>query len=323
MREDQDQGSEQDHVIFTAREAAKHFLRSFVLDDWTLKAICAKPLRADTLEYEARSGPRELEDWTGEPRTVKRGELAILRVGGAPCFVLFEIADIKAELHDEARGYQQKTLADIFTQQQDQAAAAPAEKKKRPAIYRSYYGGRCQNPACGEELGLIETEGGRDRQYCSDKCRVAAHRAREREKHREQVLQYNSELRDYWKEHGIRGEVLLRLQEILLQYGKPAAKAATNVVLVALTIEAQAGSSEQGRLVEEVMLGGERIGFEEVICDEFRIPAGFEGWSEFVSHASLTRLRLVRGYLYEREHQQYYKEQARKRLTELSRDPEP
>src|SRR5579859_1478434 len=35
---------------------------------------------------------------------------------------------------------------------------------------------RCENPACGNELVLIP--GHRRRQYCSDTCKMAAHRAR-------------------------------------------------------------------------------------------------------------------------------------------------
>ena len=85
--------------------------------------------------------------------------------------------------------------------------------KKRAATYRSYIGGNCQN--CNEPLGFIETEGGRDRHYCNATCRVQHHRRQKTEQKRAATLQFNSELRDYWHEQSIRGEVLLRLQEIL------------------------------------------------------------------------------------------------------------
>jgi len=78
-------------------------------------------------------------------------------------------------------------------------------------------GGNCEN--CDEPLGLIEEQGGRDRHYCNTLCRVQHHRRQKTDQKRSAVLQFNSELREYWREHGIRGEVLLRLQEILLQHG--------------------------------------------------------------------------------------------------------
>jgi len=133
-------------------------------------------------------------------------------------------------------------------------------------------------------------------------------------------LQFNSELRDYWQEHGVRGEVLLRLQEILLQHGKAAARAATDAVLVALAAQAQAGSQEQFRLIDEIMLGGEEINFEEVRLDEFRIPQGVQGWTEFVSNTPTRMLRQMQGYLIERKQHEHYKAQGRKRLEALSHD---
>lgn len=131
-------------------------------------------------------------------------------------------------------------------------------------------------------------------------------------------LQFNSELRDYWQEHGIRGEVLLRLQEILLQHGKAAARAATDAVLVALVASEQAGSQEQFRLIDEILLGGEAISFPEIRLDEFKIPEGVQGWTEFVSNTPTSMLRQMCGYLIERKQHEHYKVQGRKRLEALS-----
>jgi len=133
-------------------------------------------------------------------------------------------------------------------------------------------------------------------------------------------LHYNSELRDYWHEHGIRGEVLLRLQEILLQHGKAAARAATDAVLVALTAQVQAGSQEQFKLIDEILLGGEAISFPEVRLDEFRILAGVQEWTDFVNNTPVTMLRQMRGNLIDRQQQEHYKVQGRKKLEALSRD---
>ncbi len=306
----------------TEREAAIDFLRPYVLDGWTLQELSKRPLRIDRPEYAARTGNGgSIEDEAGEPRQVKRGELVITRLGSVPCWARFEIADIKADIHDQARGYHYpRTLADLLTQEPEEppALTTPEPKKKRPAVYRSYMGGNCENPACDAYLGHIETEGGRDRHYCSDKCRVAAHRARQREKKRAATLQYHAELRAYWQEHGLHGEVLARLQEILLQHGKKAARAATDAVLVALAAAEQAGSQEQFTLMDEIMLSGEALNFPEIRNDDFRIPAGVQGWTDFVSHTTISFLRQMRSYLYELERQAYQKAQGRKRLGELS-----
>jgi hypothetical protein len=84
---------------------------------------------------------------------------------------------------------------------------------------------------CGKEQGLQEPMGGRQRRYCSDRCRKAASRKRDSEKRRNAILQYNAELREYWREHHIDGQVLTLLQDILVEHGKQAARAATDAVL--------------------------------------------------------------------------------------------
>jgi len=209
----------------------------------------------------------------------------------------------------------QSTLADIFSR--DEPVTAVSRTRKRYAGYRSYIGGNCEN--CDEPLGFIETEGGRDRHYCNARCRVQHHRKQQREKQRAATLQFNSELREYWLEHGVRGEVLLRLQEVLLQHGKAAARAATDVVLVACAVQHQAGNQEQFRLIDEILLGGEAISYPEIRLDEFRIAQGVEAWANFTSSTTLSTLRQMRGYLIELRQHEHFKEQGRKRLEALSR----
>jgi len=87
---------------------------------------------------------------------------------------------------------------------------------------------------------------------------------------------------------------------------------------VALAASEQAGSQEQFRLIDEVLLGGEAIGFPEVHLDEFRVPEGVQGWTEFVSNTPIRMLRQMRGYLIERQQHKQYKAQGRKRLEALS-----
>ena len=89
---------------------------------------------------------------------------------------------------------------------------------------------------------------------------------------------------------------------------------------MALAAQAQAGSQEQFNLIDEIMLGGEAINFEEVRLDEFRIPQGVQGWTEFVSNTPMRMLRQMRGYLIERKQHEQYKVQGRKRLEALSND---
>lgn len=207
-----------------------------------------------------------------------------------------------------------RTLADIFAQEDQEREPV---KRRAPAVYRSYMGGHCQNPDCGRDLGYIETDGGRDRHYCNNACKTAAYRKRKQEQKRAQILQYNSELREYWYNNGIRGGVLVRLQEILIHHGKAAALSATDVVLFALAAQKQAGSSQHFKLIDEVMLEGSAINFEEVELDDFKITAGVDAWSDFVSTASNECLMLVKAFLYDRQQLAERKTAARKRLAEL------
>jgi len=97
--------------------------------------------------------------------------------------------------------------------------------------YRAYYAGDCGH--CGKPMGLQEVNGGRERQYCSDKCRKAAYRAKKQRQARLALLQYNSELRQLWDDNEIKGPVLAHLQDMLVEHGKAAAKDATDAVVLA------------------------------------------------------------------------------------------
>ncbi len=97
--------------------------------------------------------------------------------------------------------------------------------------YYAYQAGDCGH--CGKPMGLQEVDGGRQRQYCSDRCRKAAHRTKKQRAARLALLQYNSELRQLWEENEIQGPVLSHLQDILVEHGKAAAKDATETVVLA------------------------------------------------------------------------------------------
>jgi hypothetical protein len=316
----------------SARDCAKDFIRAYVLDGWTLKEITDGHQGANYQAYAAQIG--SIEDYQGRQHSVRRSQLAISRVGAAPCWGLFDIADLMAEIRDEQRGYEQQSLAAIFVQQEEQdRIAAQAEQddpeaqrqqapRKRPAVYRSYMGGSCKH--CGEWLGHIETDGGRDREFCDNngKCRQAHHRQKKREEKRAAILQHHGSLRDYWQQHNIHGEPLARLQEILIRHGKEAARAATDAVIIAVAAQAQAGSQEQFKLMNEIMLRGEALNFPEVQLDEFRISPGVRCWTDFVSCTTLSLLRQMRGYLSDLQQREQQKAQARQRLEALSQEPQ-
>jgi hypothetical protein len=312
-----------------AREAAKAFIKPYILDGWTEAELSRKQPVTSRKEFAARVGGGKMRDHKDYQHTISREQIAVTRVGYTPCFIVFDLAEIIVEIREEEQSEPEvMTLNAIFAEQERVALARREDEELqqamqprrslRPAVLRSYQGGFCGH--CGEPLGYIEVDGGRDRLYCNAACRVAAHRKRKRERDRQQVLDYNSELRQYWQDNGIYGEVLFRLQEILLAHGKAPAKAATDAVLAATRANATAGTIEENRLIEDIMLGGEEIGFQEITLDNFRIPAGVDGWCEFVSHAQITILRQTRYYLHERKKHQYLKAQARSRLEQLSRN---
>ncbi len=306
----------------TARTCVKDFLRPFVSTSWSVGQMIDGLNGVSRPEYEVQIGKGSpITDNQYQSQIIERGQVVVTSVAGHSCWIVLDLAELVAEMTKEAGDSLARPLLDLFAQEQEDLLHVDLPTKamkKRSTVYRSYMGGTCEN--CDEPLGLIETEGGRDRHYCNTTCRVQHHRKQQREKNRAATLQYNSELRDYWQEHGVRGEVLLRLQEILLQYGKAAARAATDAVLVALTAQEQAGSQEQFQLIDEILLGGEEIGFPEVRLDEFRVPQGVQGWTEFVSSTPTRMLRQMRSYLIERKQHEHYKVQGRKRLEALSHD---
>jgi hypothetical protein len=253
QQEHQEESSSQPE---TARDCAKDWLRPYLVAGWTIKQFADAHMSVNCREYAAQIGAADgqIIDHRDQPRTVTKQQIAVTRVNATACLAVFDLAEILAELRDEERGYKQQSLAAIFAQQEEEERAAqahqePAPRSKRPAVYRSYYGGSCQNPACRADLGYIETYGGRDRLYCDDACRVAAHRIRKSAEKRAAILQYNAELREYWYEHRIEDQLLTMLQDILVKHGKAAARAATDAVLLARKEQIQImGLANQYRL---------------------------------------------------------------------------
>ncbi len=341
------EGQEEPRRLDTARVCAKDLIRSYVLDNWTPRELSKGHMQHGGPDYHAQIGAMSgyIVDYQSKRRSVNSQQVIVTEVENTPCWAAFDLLELMAEIKNEAKGYRQISIDDLFSQEPEseeeedarslaaifaaqdqeaeellQQAAQPPAPRKQPAIYRSYMGGYCKH--CGEWLGHIETDGGRDRLYCNNKgkCRQAHHRQLEREKKRAEVLQHHGGLRDYWQEHNIHGETLARLQEILIRHGKEAARAATDAVLMALAAQAQAGSQEQFKLMDEIMVRGEALNFPEVRLDEFRIPAGVQGWTDFVSNTTNSFLRQMRGYLYDLQQREQQAAAGRKKLEALSRD---
>jgi hypothetical protein len=120
-------------------------------------------------------------------------------------------------------------------------------------------------------MGLVDQAGGRNRQYCNDAHKTAAYRKRKKEQGRDTILQYNSDLREYWQDSLITGPVLAKLQGILVTHGKDAARAATDAVILARQLERDSGTSECTDLIEQVMMLAEACNFEAVQLEDARI----------------------------------------------------
>jgi hypothetical protein len=306
------------------KECAKDLIRDYVVDGWSLDEIVDGHMSCNRDAYAAQIGAvggRALDQTTGKMRRIGRTKILVTRCLGAQTFVRFSVAEIMAEIIRETPP-KPKTLADVF---QEEEARKPAEttapQRRKRAVLRRYYAGQCRNPLCGRELGKwgwIEADGGRNRLYCDDNCKVAAHRYRKCEAKRAQTLLYHGDLRDYWQANDLHGEVVLKLQAILLDYGKDAALAATETVLLALAGQQEAERKQQVALIEQTMLGGQDLNFEEVLLDEFRIHKGWENWCEFTSHAPLASLRILSNYIQARYEQRHQALAGRKRLHELS-----
>ncbi len=311
------------------RECAKDLIRDYVVDGWSLEEIVDGHMSCNRDAYAAQIGAvggRELDQTTGKMRRIGRTEILVTRCLGTQTFARFQVAEVMAEIIRETPP-RPKTLADVFQAEEVCPPVTPVpQRRKQRTVLRRYYAGHCRNPLCGQELGQwgwIEADGGRNRLYCDDNCKVAAHRYRKRETERAKTLQYHGDLRDYWQRNNLDGEVVLKLQAILLDHGKDAALAATETVLLALSGQQERERKQQMILIEQTMLGGQELDFEEVLLDEFRVQHGWEHWCEFTSHAPLASLQLLSDYIQARLEQRQQALAGRARLKELSALAQP
>ena len=157
---------------------------------------------------------------------------------------------------------------------------------------------RCGNLACGNELVLVP--GHRRRQYCSDTCKMAAHRARlaAQNQARYEALQLElaqrerEALRQRWGDLPLEAFDLLR--SLRMTYGITLAEQVAGV-LTLVRDEARKGlAEERATLIDQVMLVGEQLNFPLIATETFEVAPTVFCWSEFCGSASIEYLRLAR-----------------------------
>ena len=157
---------------------------------------------------------------------------------------------------------------------------------------------RCGNPACGNELVLIP--GHRRRQYCSDPCKMAAHRARLAAANQaryealqvELALRERETLRQRWGD--LPPEAFDLLRSLRLTYGVLLAEQVAGALVLVRDEARKSLAEERATLIDQVMLAGEQVDFPAVTTDAFELQPGVFAWSTFCGTASIEQLCLAR-----------------------------
>jgi hypothetical protein len=157
---------------------------------------------------------------------------------------------------------------------------------------------RCGNPACGNELVIIP--GHRRRQYCSDTCKMAAHRARlaaanqvrYEELQVQLALREREELRLRW------GDLLPETLELLQRLRTISGIVVADQVAAALDAERERErvslAQERAALIDEIMLVGEQLKYPVVATEACTLQPGVFAWSAWCGSASIEDLRQAR-----------------------------
>ncbi len=154
---------------------------------------------------------------------------------------------------------------------------------------------QCQGPDCSNEVQQ-PAGGHRPRKYCSDRCRVAAHR-----KHAEEVrdaerrVQAATNVREIWNNLIAQYDDLLPAQLTLLHLLKKTTWRGDLQTLVGQALVKTfefASATEQGRkdiLIGEIMDVGEKLGYPEI--EELGLPAGNDNWWKHLRFQRVEQLR--------------------------------
>ena len=157
---------------------------------------------------------------------------------------------------------------------------------------------RCGNPACGNELVLIP--GHRRRQYCSDTCKMAAHRARlaAANQARYEALQLElaqrerEALRQCWGD--LPPEAFDLLRSLRMSYGITLAERVASMLSMVRDEARKSLAEERASLTDQVMLAGEQLDFPLIVTETFNLSPTVFCWSAFCGDASIEDLRLAR-----------------------------
>lgn len=156
---------------------------------------------------------------------------------------------------------------------------------------------QCQGPGCSNEVQQ-PVGGHRPRKYCSDRCRVAAHR-----KHAEEVkdaarkLQATANVLQMWQELIMQYDDLLPAQLALLHLLKKTTWRGDLEKLVGQALVKTfefATATEQERkdiLIGEIMEVGEKLGYPDI--EGLGLPAGNDNWWKTLRFQRVEQLRLL------------------------------
>jgi hypothetical protein len=157
---------------------------------------------------------------------------------------------------------------------------------------------RCQGPACNQSLVVIP--GHRRRQYCSDTCKMAAHRARiaAANQARYEAMQLElarterEELRQRWGD--LPPEAFDLLRSLRMTYGITLAERVAGMLTVVRDEARKSLAEERTALIDQVMLAGEQVDFPLIVTEAFDLAPTVFCWSAFCGNASIEDLRLAR-----------------------------
>ncbi len=166
---------------------------------------------------------------------------------------------------------------------------------------------QCQGPDCTNSVEQV-SGGHRARKYCSDRCRVAAHRLHQQQYEQQKAkvslenLLAEQEAREEEARARLRaryGDLLPGTMALLVDLSERSFHSdLVDLVAAAIVRERnwarQSAAAERAALAEEIMETGEALGFPFIAIEELDLLAGISNWSNTCEYGSLERLRLVR-----------------------------
>jgi hypothetical protein len=166
---------------------------------------------------------------------------------------------------------------------------------------------QCEGPGCTNSVEQV-SGGHRARKYCSDRCRVAAHRLRQEQaklvevKISEERFLEEQEAREQEARARLRaryGDLLPGTMALLVDLAERSFHSdLVDVIAQAIVAERrqarQSSAAEHAALAEEIMLGGETLGFPFLAIEDGDLFAGVANWSRVCAYGSIERLYLVR-----------------------------